>query len=164
MARYQLAPVGITDTDTGELIRPNFPGWSEYETWLNVPGNVPDADPTAPQPPSLDERRLRRVRDAEEFMRLAWLARGITVDGVTYRFDRYDYTVLLALDAAGILMLEWRDALGVTHELNPSQRGALARAVVHRLYDLMRKCWEIQDAINAATDPESINPNDYGRI
>lgn len=165
MARYQLAVRGVIDHDHGDaIILANFPGWSEYETWLNA-GNVPDPMPDASDP-TLAERRLRAARNAEEFMRLAWIAGTVDVGGAQYRFDRFDYSVLLAVDAAGgpWPMFQWRDVAGAMHALNPAQRNLLVNAVARRLYALLTKCWQIQADIEASNNPESINTDDYGGI
>lgn len=49
MKRYQLAPRGVLDVETGETIPPEHPAWLDYEAWLAA-GEVPDDMPPAEQP------------------------------------------------------------------------------------------------------------------
>lgn len=161
MSAYKLAPLGVIDTMTGEVILANFPGWSDYESWLNA-GNVPD--PMDAAAPSLAERRLRVVRRTQEFMRAAWYTHGVEFDGARFTFDAYEFTVLLGWAIAGGTAFMWRDAMGAPHSFNHARLLALVEAASKRQRALLTRSWQIEAAINGSTEPETIIADDYGGI
>ena len=164
MARYRLATIGVYDNDNaGALILPNYPGWSEYETWL-ASGGVPDSAQLEPLP-ALAERRLRVVRRTEELMRIA-LTKPFHQGGVQFAFDHFDTQTLVAvwMDSPLPTGFAWRDVAGTMHAMNHAQLAALVHAVAARRYALTLKRWQIEAAINASADPESINPDQYDGI
>jgi hypothetical protein len=88
MARYRIAPVGIIDQDNGdELILPNYPGWSEYEQWLNAPvdpRNFPDPAIVEVYTPTPEEIAQRAEYDARAAI-AATLRADVEVQALMHR-------------------------------------------------------------------------------
>jgi Domain of unknown function (DUF4376) len=168
MARYRVAPVGVIDQDNGNaLILRGHAGWAEYELWLGA-GNV--ADPLPPPPePSLAERRQRRKNRVARYMRAA-ASTGVDAAGTHFRFDDFDLGVL---HGAAIMVLagdalpanfQWRDSTGTMVALTAAQLRTIVKQLASRQYALLKKRWDIDAAIEASANPESINPDDFGGL
>lgn len=85
MAKYRLAPEGVTDTETGASI-PHDKGnrhWQEYQDWLAA-GNTPDpAD--VPPPPTKEE--LLQPTNAALLSSLDWVIQYLILNNVIKKAD-----------------------------------------------------------------------------
>lgn len=74
MKRYQLAPRGVLDAETGTIILPEHPAWLDYEAWLAA-GEVPDPMPK-PEPPGIAAVIAERLAEIDNHA--AMLRRKVT--------------------------------------------------------------------------------------
>ena len=168
MARYRAAKVGVLDQSNGNLlILRGGAAWDEYEAWLRA-GNVPDALVADPGP-DLPERKLRRKNATQRYMR-ATASTGVDAAGTHFQFDDYDLGVLhgaalmvLAGDALPAAF-KWRDVNGVLTDITAAQVKTIVKQLATRQYAILRKRWDIEASIDASSNPESINPDDYAGL
>lgn len=136
------------------------PTWPLYELWLRA-GNVPDPMPP-PAPPTLEQRRAER-KALVNILRNEKAAAGVTFDGKRFDSDplsRANLTGAVASVGGGGGIppgFSWRTADNEIVAMTPQRLAQLGRAVLDHVNACYLRSWQLKDAIEASSDPESID-------
>ena len=161
-ARYKLLALGVLDTQTAQVVTyKETEKWIAFQAWVAA-GNTPDPE-DAPAPVPIGERRLRQKIKV-------WRSEAtnqtipVSAAGTTFKLNMYDVTIMyaIALTALGGGALPagfgWRDENGVFTALTLAQFKTIINKIGDRGFALRQARWAKEDAIDAAADPEVIDP------
>lgn len=162
MSRYVQAEIGVWDAQESAFVLPRTEAWKAYTQWLAA-GNSPDPQPPPSAPETLQRRRQqhrdRVLRAADENATL-----GVSVGGNRYRLDADDRATLIGVLASvtsGNALpagFGWRDKTGTFQSLTLANLKNLIEKMTQRDIDRRKNLWALLDAIEAASEPEVIDP------
>lgn len=161
MARYQLRPVGVLDTDNGESITiADTDRWNSYQAWI-ASGNMPDPEAVVV------------VRRAEVIARLWGLIKErrqrcteggakISISGVdrwvhTDLFSRTQWIGMVLLGAGLPAGLTWKTMSGDFVTLTPTIVQQVFAAILSKEAAAFARGEELRAAINGASDPLTVD-------